>query len=369
MVRVLTVIAEMGSGGAEAVVQDLALRLRASGDEVLVASAGGWRADELAAADVPVALVPLRDPGARALLLSARRLRGPLTSWRPDVVHAHNVRATAAVHAARLGRRRPPVVTTVHGLADDAYRPAVRVLERCSDAVVAVSDDVRDRLVAAGLSPERVVVVENAVPAPVRLAGPGTVRGELGIGADRALVLCAARLARPKRVDLLVDAWERVPRAHLLVAGDGPERPELARRVADSPAAGRISLLGDRDDVGRLLGEADLLVLPSDREGLPMAVLEAMAAGVPVLASEVGGLRGLRDLDPGSIALVEPGDAAALAAGVRDLLGDPARRARVAAGGLALVERRFSSARMVEGYRTVFQQVAATRKGVTEVRS
>ena len=196
--HVLSVVAEMGSGGAEAVVHDLALRMRADGDEVTVASAGGWRADELAVVGVPTARVPLRDPGPVALLRSARALRATLRAFAPDLVHTHNVRATVAVHASRLGRRRPPIVTSVHGLADEAYRPAARLLARCSDAVVAVSGDVRDRLVAAGLPSTAVRVIENAVPEPRLVPGDPAVdvRRELGVPPGAAVVLSAARLAQ-----------------------------------------------------------------------------------------------------------------------------------------------------------------------------
>jgi len=241
----------------------------------------------------------------------------------------------------------------VHGLADDAYRPAATILRRCSDLVVAVSDDVRDRLLAAGLPAHRLRVIENAVPAPPPAREERLdVRQELEIPDDRPLVLCAARLAPPKRHDLLVDAWPRVPDAQLVLAGDGPGRAAVAARVDRSAAADRITVLGDRSDVGRLLAAADVLVLPSDREGLPMAVLEAMAAGVPVVASAVGGLCGL---DRDCAVLVEPGRADALAAGLQDVLADPARRAGLAAAGLDLVRRRFSSVRMVDRYRSVYE--------------
>ncbi len=359
--RLLTVIAEMGSGGAESVVHDLCSRLPRCGVEVALASSGGWRADRLAAAGVPVTHVPLGDPGPLAMLRSARLLRGPLRSWRPDVVHTHNVRATAAVHAAGLGRHRPPVLTTVHGLAADRYAPAARLLGRTSALVVAVSDDVRDRLVDAGLPPARVTVVENAVAAhpPAPSDARAGVRAEVGVPGDVPLVLCVARLAPPKRVDLLLDAWDELPAAHLLIAGDGPERRALEhraleRRALEHGGRSRVTFLGDRQDVDRLLAAADVVVLPSDREGMPMAVLEAMAAGVPVVASAVGGLR---TLDPAAARLVEPGSAEALAAGIGELLADPGARRRRAAAGRELIAQRYSSARMVEGYRRAYESL------------
>lgn len=348
--RTLSVIAEMGSGGAETVVADLTTRWVDAGHETGVASSGGWRADRLREQGVRVLDVPLRDGGPVALARSAWQLRRELAARPVDLVHTHNVRATVAVAASR---RAPHVLTTVHGLADEDYPRAARLLDRCSDTVVAVSDDVAARLVAGGLAADRVVVVENAVAVPEAADG-AAVRAELGIGAHTPLVLCLARLAAPKRVDLLVDAWAGVPGvpgAVLAVAGDGPDRADLERRARALPG---VRLLGDRRDVARLLAAADLLVLPSDREGLPMSVLEAMAAGVPVVASEVGGLVGL---DPAAVTLVPPGRADELARAITGLLGDEPRRRAQAAAGRELVARRFSSSRMGEAYAFLYQQV------------
>lgn len=345
-------IAEMGSGGAETVVADLSARLVGAGHDAGVASSGGWRADRLRAQGVRTVDVPLRERGPAALARSALRLRHELSRHPADVVHTHNVRATLAV--ATSGRR-PRVLTTVHGLGDADYARAARVLRRCSDTVVAVSEDVAARLVAGGLPPSLVVVVENAVPAPDPADG-AAVRAELGVPQGVPLVLCAARLAAPKRVDLLLDGWARVPEAVLLVAGDGPDREALGRRAQQLP---RVRMLGDRRDVGRLLAAADLLVLPSDREGLPMSVLEAMAAGVPVVASAVGGLAAL---DPAAVTLVPPGRADLLAGAVAGLLADDRRRQAQAGQATALVDRRFSSERMWHAYESLYGELGVARK-------
>lgn len=353
--RTLSVIAEMGSGGAETVVAELARRLVDAGHETAVASSGGWRADELRDEGVRVVDVPLRDAGPAALARSVRAIRRDLGERPAALVHTHNVRATLA--AAASGRARP-VLTTVHGLADADYPRAVRLLRRCSDTVVAVSDDVAARLVAGGLPEDRVVVIENAVAtAPVTEPGGGDeVRAGLGIAPGRPIVLCVARLARPKRVDLLLDAWAGTSGAELLVVGDGPERAGLERRASGLPG---VRLLGDRHDVPRLLGVADLLVLPSDREGLPVSVLEAMAAGVPVVASRVGGLTSLDE----AVTLTSPGDASALAGAIAALLADePGRRAQ-GDRGRRLVERRFSPIRMAAAYESVYDKVKKRSKG------
>ena len=168
-------------------------------------------------------------------------------------------------------------------------------------------------------------------------------------------MLCLARLIPPKRQDLLIEAWAQLdPRAQLLIAGDGPARAELEEQARHADLTDRVRFLGDRRDVPVLLAASDVLVLPSDREGLPMTVLEAMSAGVPVVASAVGGLTALGS---SSIELVEPGSAAALAAGVTRLLSDLTRRTTMVADASALISSRFSAPVMRTSYETVYSEL------------
>lgn len=350
--RVLTVIAELGSGGAESIVVQLASRAAARGDDVVVATEGGWRVDDLAALGVDVLVLPLRTPGPLGLLRSVARVRRRLSQRPVDVVHAHNIRATVV---ARLGSQRvgrPRVVSTVHGLASERYRPAARALRLLADEVVAVSDDVAARLRAGGFPQERLRVIENAPP-PIVPLGRAESRRDLGIAREIPVVLCLARLARPKRHDLLLAAWAEVTTpALLIVAGDGPERRSLERQAAGLALDDRVRFLGDRRDVGRLLSASDVLVLPSDREGLPLTVLEAMSLGVPVVASDVGGLR---SLDPAVLCLVSPGSSASLASALSQTLADPEGRLAMAGRAQALIAERYSTSAMDAAYRRLFE--------------
>ena len=326
--RVLTVIAEMGSGGAESVVADLAGHLVATGDEACVASNGGWRADALASAGVETLAVPLRASGPTRLAAAVARLRRETAARPVDVVHAHNIRASLAAHlGSRAGRRsRPPLVTSVHGLADGDYARAARVLA-FSDLVVAVSDDVADRLARGGLTDARLRVVENAVPGAGRPPTASRCVPSSGSGHHPS---CSASPGwrRPSGSTSWSTPGRTCPTRPSSLAGDGPDRAALERRAA--ALGDRVRFLGERRDVGRLLQAADLLVLPSDREGLPMAVLEALAAGVPVVASDVGGIP---QLGADAVELVAPQSADALAEGIRRVLGDPDRRQALVAGG------------------------------------
>lgn len=356
------VIAEMGSGGAEAVVADLAADRLERGDEVAVASDRGWRTAALAGLGAELVPVPLRRSGAPALARSTARLARRLRRGPVDLLHTHNVRATlAAALAQRAAGRRAPLVATVHGLAEEDYPRAAGVLGRSADLVVAVSADVADRLSRAGLPDDRLRVVENAAP-PLGLPSRAAARTALGLPADARVALTVARIIEPKRHDLLVDAWthllatDRTEAPLLLVAGDGPDRAALEQHVARAGVGGRVRLLGDRRDVDRLLAAADLLLLASDREGLPVSVLEAMATGVPVAASAVGGIASL----DGAVELVTEPTGDAWAAAVRRLLEDPGRRAGLAAAAGALVDQRFSPAAMTAAYDAVYRELTGT---------
>lgn len=343
--KLLMVIAEMGVGGAEAVVEALASDAVRRGDEVTVASAGGFRADRLAATGIRTLSVPLAGRRPAALANSVRLLRRELRTRRPDLVHVHNVKTAAVLRAAAMGRRGVPVLVTMHGVPDDEYASAARVLRRAADRVVAVSSDVRDRLIAAGCPRERITVVDNAV-APLDRHDRTEARARLQVAADVPVAVCLARLVDQKRHDLLIAAWRSVPGdAVLLIAGDGPNLNRVETQAAADP---RIRLVGARDDPDLLLSAADLSVLPSDWEGLPISVLEAMAAGVPVVASAVGALPSALG---NAACLVPPGSADALAEGISRVLSDRRYRQQLVTAGQDLIRTRFDPHAMLDAYR------------------
>ncbi len=273
----------------------------------------------------------------------------------------------AAVVARLAVGRRVPVVVTVHGVPDASWPTAARLLARVADEVVAVSPHVAERLVAHGVPAARVTVVENAI-APVARRDRAEVRRLLDLPATAPVVLCLARLVAQKRHDLLVEAWADVVRDAgsdaaspvLLVAGDGPTRPAVEAAVTSAGLEGSVRLLGARPDADVLLAAADLLVLPTDWEGLPISLLEAMGAGVPVVVSRVGGV--VETLG-GAVRLVEPGSASALAAALTDLVGDPDARRVLADRGEALVADRFHPDHMVDGHRAVHRSAVRRPAG------
>jgi glycosyltransferase involved in cell wall biosynthesis len=175
------------------------------------------------------------------------------------------------------------------------------------------------------------------------------------------IVVTAARLSPEKGINVLIDAAERVlnvyPGARFLVFGDGSDRDHLEDLIAEADIGHAFALCGFRNDLDDLLANADLSVLPSHTEGLPNVVLEASAAGVPVVATRVGGTpEAIVDGETGWI--VPPGDAVVLAGAVLNLLGDPARRARLGAAGREFVRTAFSFATQAGQYLDLLGRVA-----------
>jgi glycosyltransferase involved in cell wall biosynthesis len=278
-----------------------------------------------------------------------------------DVVHAHGIRAGALCALALSGRRRPALVVTVHnapplagGIPALAYRALEAIVARGADTVLCVSGDLEARMRAAGARRvgHAVVPAPPASKAGAQRAGGSPAPGPAGPdwpgpdwagpgGGGRPVVLGAGRLVPQKGFGILLEAaasWQDMdPRPLVVIAGAGP----LAGSLRDQAAALGVDavFLGHRDDVPGLLAVADVFAIPSWWEGQPLVLQEALRAGVPVVATRVGGIPGLTgDGAPqGSAAavLVRPGDRRELASAVRAVLGDPALAARLRAAARA----------------------------------
>jgi glycosyltransferase involved in cell wall biosynthesis len=280
-----------------------------------------------------------------------------------DVVHGHSAKAgfLARLAAVCTGRAQRCVFTP-HGwsfwAADGAEAEAYRALERLAahwcGTIVTVGEFERAAGLEAGIGrAEQYVVVPNGIDV-TRFAQPRRpVPGR---------VLMVGRLAPPKRPDLAIAAVAKTrelhPQAHLQLVGDGPMRHELEEQIAAAGASGAVELLGTRNDIPALLAEAACVVLASDYEGAPLSAIEAMAAGAPVVATGVAGIPELI-VDGATGLLVERGSAAALAAALSRVLGDPALAERLGTGGRARAGERHSRARMAAELTAVYERIAA----------
>jgi glycosyltransferase involved in cell wall biosynthesis len=292
------------------------------------------------------------------------------------VFHAHAGIGWEGHEGVRAARAAgvPVVVRTEHlpqVITDSEERDEYRSLIPRVDRFVCVSEDARPGFLRAGVPPAKLVVVRNGIRHREPRRGRAAVRSGLGLGARDRVVLTVGRLAEQKGHRSLCRAvpaiLERVPNARFLWAGDGPLEGELRALACRLGVDETVRFLGRRDDVPDLLGAADLFVLPSLFEGLPLAVLEAMAAGLPVVATRAGGTAEVVD-DGVTGHLVPAGDVAALADAVADLLRHPARARAWGRAGRARFEREFHAGRMAretaEVYRGLLDAARTERAAV-----
>ena len=345
MPKVLILITLAEPGGAQTYVAHLLPPLAPRCEVVVAAYGDGPLRD--AAREAGVRFVGLRHV-RRALhpgrdLLGLFELMALIRRERPDLVHANSSKAGVLGRLAALLMRVPVRVFTVHGwafkassgLASLVYRWADRLMNPLTSVTICVSE--RER--AAGLAARTcrasgTVVIPNAVDVA---AAPCTRHDN-----DPPRIVSVGRLAAPKDALTLVRALAAVgpiPFSALLV-GDGPDRPAMEAEVRSLNLEDRVELAGSRADVPSLLAAADVFVLSSRSEGAPISILEAMAAGLPVVASDVGGV-GELVADGETGLLVPSADPARLAEALRALLPDPGLRRRLVAAGRARAGERF----------------------------
>ncbi len=270
---------------------------------------------------------------------------------RPDVVHAHDHRALFYGGPAAWAARVPLLINTRHG-RNSHFTPrqvAVgRQLARLADWYVCVSDDVKAQCVAEGIAHSRLLTIKNGInveqfaysgPCP---GGPVVAVARLSPEKDIANLIRAAAQAAERARDLRVE-----------IAGGGPCLEELEQLAASLGVADRIRFLGEVHDVPAVLARARMFVLPSLSEGIPLTVLEAMACGLPVVATRVGGLPEVVD-DGVTGLLVPPADPAALAEAVLEVWNDPYRRDRMGRAGGRRAQEHFDVRRMVAEYEALY---------------
>jgi glycosyltransferase involved in cell wall biosynthesis len=338
--RLLQAMAGARHGGAEAFFVRLALALQRAGEEqrVLIRS-DAERSAVLRRGGVDVVELRFGGPLDIGTRLGFRRA---ISGYRPDVVLTWMNRATSLcprgdfVHVARLG-----------GYYDLKY------YRRC-DHLIANTRDILAYLVAEGWPEKRAHYLPNFVAAE---ALPPVSRRSLATPEDAPLALALGRLHPNKGFDTLLAALAAVPELHLWLAGEGELRPALESQADALGLRPRLRFLGWRDDVAALLAAADLLVCASRREPLGNVVIEAWAAGIPVVAAAGEGPRALiKDGETGLLVAID--DAAALAEAMRRVAGDAALARRLAAAGRAAYAAEFAEARVVALYREFLARLA-----------
>jgi glycosyltransferase involved in cell wall biosynthesis len=369
-IRVLWVIKGLGPGGAERLLVEHARIADHEHFSYEVAYVLDWKQH----------LVPeLEQLGVRTHCLGVRneldprwttRLFSLLRHGRYDVVHAHSptVASVARLEVRALGKRRPVIVSTEHNRWP-SYRAETRWANRVTfgldDATFAVSADVRDSVAARDRDDVEVLVHGVDVERVRSFASAREeTRRELGVRPGESLAVTVANLRAGKNYPGLIEAArlvvDRGVPARFVTAGQGQLADEVAALHRQSGLGDRFALLGYRDDTTRLIAAADVFVLASHHEGLPVTVMEALTLGVPVVATAVGGLPEAVTSDANGI-LVPPRDATALADAIQRAL-EPTTHARLVAGARATGDR-FSNAPAVARVEATYRRLAKRPSG------
>ena len=389
--RALRIIARLNVGGPARHTAILNAGLRARGMDTLLVhgslAPGEASLEDLAReADLEMRHIP--ELGRRISVWSDvrafARILSLLREWQPDVVHTHTAKAGAlgrlaavAYNVTRRRENRCAVVHTFHGHVFEGYfnaagsqlvRVTERLLGRATDRIVAIStrqrDDLTSRFTIA--PPEKVTVVPLGLDLAELLAVPSRPASLAGRADAPFQVGYVGRLAPIKDLATLLAGIElarrQVGSLRLTIVGDGEERAVLERRVAELGLADAVQFVGWRRDLAAVYSSMDLFALTSLNEGTPVSLIEAMAAGVPVVATAVGGVPDVVT-DGTTGVLVPPRQPAALAAAIVDAVTRPSRSAHMAAFAREHVRKRFDTARLVQDTEALYLEVLAGRRG------
>lgn len=344
--RIIQVIRSLTFGGAENHVISLSLGLRERGHQVLVAApANSWISEQCLLYQLPMAHVPMR---GIIDLSSYWKLHRLIKSWGADIAHAHQVRPSQYVGIATMGTKAIPV-STVHSTSSTKH------MRRCRH-LIAVADAVEENLVKHRYPREIITRIYNGVPDVVR-GERVLLRQELDIPEEQFAVVLAGRFHRDKGQDMLVEVGKLCPdNIHVYFLGDTDTGfgQEVLAMAADHP---RIHFLGYRNDVQRILPAFDLYAAPSRREAFSLALVEAAAAGLPVVGMQVGGIpEGVLNGETGL--LVAPGDKSAFADAIQRLSSEKALSVKLGMLGRQRYEREFTVEHMLQQTEQVYKNLS-----------
>jgi glycosyltransferase involved in cell wall biosynthesis len=374
--RVVTLVGGIGlSGGAERLAREVTLRLDPERFQRTLC-VSRWPDERL---DPPVVEAVMAELGEAEVRFIGLDRSGPydLASWRPlmallrnetDIVHSHLFGSN--IWAAVLGTlARTPVIVAHEHTWSFQGQPVRKFLDRRliaarADAFLAGSRLDRRRMIEVEhIDPGKLVIVPNGIPeAPVRSGAD--LRTELRIGPTTPIIGTVCVLRKQKALTMLIDAAAKLLRqlgdVRVLIVGEGPERPTLERRIADRDLSGVVQLLGHRDDVPDLIRGFDVAVCSSDFEGTPLAILEYMQAGLPIVATRVGGVPDMID-DGIHGLLVEPGDPDGFAAAVGRVVTHPELGAELASAARARQQTEFDIDVTVRAIERLYEDLASGR--------
>ena len=370
--RVLQLISSEGFYGAENVVAALTRDLQRGGHFVRL---GIFENAHVSRNNASAEFESRGLPATRILcrrrfdLAALKRIREIIRTEEIGLVHSHGYKADMYAYLATRGMQLP-LLSTCHLWTRQTA--AVRFYEfldarilRSFDAVVAVSERIATELCEAGVSAGKITTIDNGIDFGPFDSADATLASELN-KRDRILIGTVGRLVAQKGLTFFLTAAEQLlkefPDLLFAIVGDGPDRGKLEQLAKDLRIENKVCFTGARTDMPGVYASLDVFALASIDEGMPMALLEAMASGAPVVATEVGAVP--KVIVPGrSGMLVRPGDAAELAQALACLIRDPALRERLAHNGKRQVHEQFSSQVMTQNYCNVYGRLLERKKG------
>jgi glycosyltransferase involved in cell wall biosynthesis len=367
---ILHVTAPAQVGGLESVVTMLARGHVGMGHRVYVAAlldpAGGMYPflDALEKEGVQTVRMPLP---VRAYSRERAAIRRLCEEVLPDVVHTHGYRSDV-VDGGVARAAGVPTVSTVHGFTGGGLRNRIYawIQERAFrdfDAVVAVSQPIVERLERRGVPRARIHLIPNAFDGASAVVERATARERLGLPKDELTIGWVGRLSAEKGPDVFIDAIPLLsqPFPAAAIVGGGPDEPALRERAARHGVDERMRWLGVVPGAGALLGAFDILVLSSRTEGIPIVLLEAAAAEVPIVATRVGGVASM--FPDGEVLLVPPDDPRALAAAIDAVRSEPEAARERAMAARRRVERHFAPRPWLERHEALYRSLLRRRLG------
>ena len=370
MIRILALVeAATVTGPAKNLLHfaETARRTAPGAVELMIATfrRGAVRGDDpflfaVAAAGIPVDVI---DERSRLGRRHASGLRALTASQRPDIIQTHSVKSHFLVRLAGLDRSAAWVAFhhgyTATDLKMRAYNQLDRWSLRAPRRVVTVSEAFARQLACIGVAAERIVVIHNAadrcLAERVGACCRSRLRAELGVEMEERVVLAVGRLSREKAIEDLVKAAAGLQCVRLVIVGDGPERSRIEK--AAFACGARVTMAGQQEDVAPYYAIADVLAIPSLTEGSPNALIEAMSAGVPVVATAVGGVPEIV-ADGESALLVKPREPVALSHAIGALLSDTDLANRIAAAARERVRQCFSPEARTQRLLDLYREVA-----------
>ena len=361
---VLQVVLSLEPGGTEQLVVEICKRVQPAFRPIVccVDGEGAW-ASKLQASGIDVVALH-RPPGFRPEI--GLRIARLAARHGARLLHCHHYSPFVYGRIAAWWDRRLKLIYTEHGRLSDAAPSAKRrvvnpILARFDGPIFAVSDELRRYMVTARFPADRVRVIHNGIVAGTLPTSDDRRRARflLGLDDDAFVAFTVARLDPVKDLVTAIDAFagvrRQVPRARLVIVGDGPEHDRLAARAACPDVSGAVSLIGYRSDVTALLPAADVYVNSSISEGISLTILEAMAAGLPVVATAVGGTPEVIDSATG--VLVPARNPERLGVALTGLALDVRRRGELGRAARRRLEAQFAIERMVDQYVRAYQQL------------